>query len=378
MPYKELMNWDDSKRRWHRFFKGTMYRVVASSLGPNPTREATRAAANAWWQKKEAELNGYVPDLAEQLPINSPIVVTQADADRLIQEPEPGNSLKECGQSFLEIKCGGTKPRTLEEIAAYITKLDGNPESINEAYVERAYRSLKASPLSAGRKKKHWGFLKRFITFLWERRTIESLPRNLNALKFCVSPQEVKKYDIEKVREVLASPKSRLRLYAHLALNCGMVNTDIANLKKDETDLTRGTITRRRSKTGHHENVPVVRYKLWPETLDLLRKHQSSHPTLFLTNMRGNPLLDTRIEDGKAVRFDMIVQQWRRARPGIPLKGLRTFAATLLESHPTFGRCTSLFLGHSPKSIKDRHYAAPPQVLFNQALQWLHDQLFPT
>jgi hypothetical protein len=45
-------------------------------------------------------------------------------------------------------------------------------------------------------------------------------------------------------------------------------------------------------------------------------------------------------------------------------------------SHEIFGRVTSLFLGHSPKSVKDRHYSALPQGLLEDALNWLHEKIF--
>ncbi len=61
-------------------------------------------------------------------------------------------------------------------------------------------------------------------------------------------------------------------MYALLGLNCGMSNTDLAGLKKSEVDLKEGTLTRKRVKTGDNDNVPIVCYKLWPETLKLLKK----------------------------------------------------------------------------------------------------------
>jgi integrase len=393
MPYAEEMNWEKAKRRWHRYHKGVMYRVPASKLGPEPTREATRSAANDWWKRKEAELNGYVEeDLTEQLAQPRPMTVsndlivlpsgpmTRDEAARLLApKAEPGRSLKENGESFLKVKCGGMRPRTFEEIAAYIHSLDGTipVESIDEDFIERAYLKLEASKLSPGRKKKHWGFLRRFIRYLWERRVIETLPRNLDAHKFKVRPKKIKEYPIEKVRDMLATLKSRLRLYALLTLNCGMVNVDIAALRKDEVDLREGTITRKRVKTSAHDSVPDVTYQLWPETLERLKEHQSSHRTLFLTNMRGNALLETRIEGGKSKRFDMIVQQWRRADPGIPLKALRAFSASLLEAHPTYGRFAAHFLGHSPRGVAARHYVVPSKQLFCEALGWLHEQIYP-
>jgi integrase len=397
MPYHEEMNWDQSKRRWHRYHKGVMYRVPASKLGPTPTRDATRQSANAWWRRKEVELDSYSVDLAEQLAQPRPMIVSddlvalpsgpmsQEEAANLLapKSANPDRSIQACGQSFLTVIRVGMQPRTYEEVASFIQNFSKRPEFrageadveiINEDLVEKLYLQLCEAKLSDGRKKKHWGFFRRFVHYLWERRLV-AMPRNLASHKFQVSPQAVKTYPTAKVRHVLATLKSRLKLYALLGLNCGMTNVDIAALKKDEVDRKRGTITRRRSKTGDNDNVPTVRYKLWPETVRLLRKHQSTHPRLFLTNMRGNPLCGTRIEDGKSRRYDMVVQQWRRGGSCIPLKACRSISASLLESHEIFGRVTSLFLGHSPKSVKDRHYAAPAQGLLDEAVGWLHDQL---
>ena len=66
MPYKEDMNWDEGKKRWHRKYKGTMYRVVPATLDDDKTlprvmvysRDGSRAAANEWWRRKEADLEG--------------------------------------------------------------------------------------------------------------------------------------------------------------------------------------------------------------------------------------------------------------------------------------------------------------------------------
>lgn len=411
MPFKEEMSWDASKKRWHRMHKGVMYRVVASNLGPIPTRDATRFAANEWWHTKYLEIEGQPPEPDEYTRFFEEIkdgprsegqaLVDEIAADivplsaykRATEAMEAGltksakiaeRSVKACGESFLEVKRGGMRPRTYEEIAAYIQSLnkrkeflegEADVEMIDETLVEKMYLQLREGKLSDGRKKKHWGFFQRFVKYLWERRLID-MPRNLNAFKFQVSPKKVKEYPIDQVQQVMASLKPRLKLYALLGLNIGATNVDIANLKKDEVDLRMRTITRRRTKTGDNDNVPEVCYRLWPETVRLLNKYQSTHETLFLTNMRGNALVETRIEDGKAKRYDMVVQQWKRKKPGIPLKAFRSISATLLESHEIYGRCSSLFLGHSPKSIKDKHYAAPPQKLFDEAMSWLHDRLF--
>src|SRR5204862_4188004 len=64
MPYKEEMNWDSNKRRWHRMHEGGRYVVSPRQLDQDKslprvhvyTRDGSRAAANLWWQRKEAEL----------------------------------------------------------------------------------------------------------------------------------------------------------------------------------------------------------------------------------------------------------------------------------------------------------------------------------
>jgi hypothetical protein len=57
------------------------------------------------------------------------------------------------------------------------------------------------------------------------------------------------------------------------------------------------------------------------------------------------------------------------------MKLLRKTAASLLDSHPEFGRYSQLFLGHSPRTIADRHYIKPSQERFDAAVLWLGKQL---
>jgi hypothetical protein len=120
---------------------------------------------------------------------------------------------------------------------------------------------------------------------------------------------------------------------------------------------------------------------LWDETLALLEKHRSEHATLWLVSHRGTKLVDSRIENGKVKIKDLISQGWAAQRlkdlSPIPLAKFRNVAATLLETHPTYGRYVDYFLGHSPTSLKDKHYAAPSAELFDQAMSWLRQQIFP-
>jgi hypothetical protein len=54
-------------------------------------------------------------------------------------------------------------------------------------------------------------------------------------------------------------------------------------------DLRQGRLVHKRVKTHGQSNMPTVEYKLWPETLDLLRRFRSGHPDLFLVSKAGTP-----------------------------------------------------------------------------------------
>ncbi|HEY1068835.1 MAG TPA: hypothetical protein VGE52_22125, partial [Pirellulales bacterium] len=110
-----------------------------------------------------------------------------------------------------------------------------------------------------------------FVKWLWQSELIDALPRNLDAsnLRISKGPVEVETMKIAEVNRLLAEARDRTKLYLLLMLNCGMTQVDVADLKQAEVDLARGTVTRKRSKTSHHEGVPTVTYRLWPETLRL-------------------------------------------------------------------------------------------------------------
>jgi hypothetical protein len=46
--------------RWVKMFRGKRYRVSCAELGTPATIEASGEAANQWWKRKQAELEGAV------------------------------------------------------------------------------------------------------------------------------------------------------------------------------------------------------------------------------------------------------------------------------------------------------------------------------
>jgi integrase len=173
----------------------------------------------------------------------------------------------------------------------------------------------------------------------------------------------------EQVRQFLGQLTGRKRCWALLGLNCGMTAVDIAALEKSQVDLTRGRLVRRRVKTGANPNVPTVDYLLWPETIAALRECWSEDSVLALTSEDGTPL----VHHSERSTVNSIARAWTRARLPISHKAFRSISSTALTDSP-YANVTEHFLAHSPKSIKDKHYAAPPAQRFDQALLWLRDK----
>ncbi len=160
---------------------------------------------------------------------------------------------------------------------------------------------------------------------------------------------------------------------ALLGLNCGMTSVDMGTLRKEQ--VNGGRMVRKRVKTGDYANVPTVEYALWPETLKLLKENWSDDETLVLTSQDGTPMYTNAIEGEATPQKDLITQQWKRAKLPIQLKAFRSIAATRLESHREYGRYKTHFLGHSPKLLADKNYAAPSAALFDQGQLLLRDDV---
>jgi hypothetical protein len=229
-----------------------------------------------------------------------------------------------------------------------------------------------------------FGIARRFIKWCWTRRLIE-LPRNIESTdhRFGKGARKVETFQDEDIKTLLGKAGDRLKLYLLLMLNCGMLQKDISDLRHDEVDWTLGRIRRKRSKTRDHDDVPEVDYKLWPETFRLLKACRSD-PKMqesVLVTEKGKPLMPKGLaEDGRLTKSDNIQSAYRYLgkRLGIlkpkALKLLRKTSASKLESHGEYGRYVSHFLGHAPRTVKDRHYAAPSCELFDRAIDWLGKQ----
>jgi integrase len=186
----------------------------------------------------------------------------------------------------------------------------------------------------------------------------------------------------EEVRMLVERATGQLKLHLLLMANCGMYQIDISELRQEEVDWDAGRITRKRTKERNEVNVPIVSYKLWPRTLELLREHRSGDAERVLLTKSGRPWVVDRIEEGRRVKGDSIATNYAHLRRKLkgegvdvkPLKVLRKTSASLLDTDEVYGRYAEMFLGHAPRSIVDRHYRNPSGEIFDQAVTWLGEQ----
>jgi integrase len=110
----------------------------------------------------------------------------------------------------------------------------------------------------------------------------------------------------------------------------------------------------------------------------LLAKYRSKHPELALTNENGEPLLVETFVNGHTKKKDNVRSAYNRLATKLkidkPLKLLRKTAATKLGGNAKYSRFAQYFLGHAPTSVADRHYVAPSEKQFDDAVRWLGKQ----
>jgi len=436
MPCKYHMTWVAAGRRWIKKYNGKWYAISCRKLQVPETKEASWKAANAWWEEQK-RLADSAPPTEQDLRINhfrvwsmvqDWAVLDEASRERLVdtlvgagqyqkikaqaeqvvastvKTTPPDRTVKaqiEAWRTLLRSVCQSGQMsegrfdgycRNISTFAQWIGE-DAPIDTIDEAKMEGYFNHLS---IQVGAKKYSPTYAhtllmtaKQFISRLAEMKLIP-LPGNIRSRRFRFNhsaPTKIETFSVDEVRKMLAICEefsARTKLYILLMLNCGMYQADIADLHRDEVNWTRGTIIRARSKTRDRHG-PVVTYKLWPETLSLLRKERAKEGPLVLTTKDGNPLVRYWLEDGEMRRYDCVQAAWtvvakrlklRKMRLG--MKHLRKTSASILGQHPQFKFYANHFLADSPRSIADRHYVIPSEAEFFLALDWLRGELLRT
>lgn len=284
---------------------------------------------------------------------------------------------------------------------------DRSVTEINEEAVDRLYlhllgqvkarREWQAVPLKSGERKpgmkpsyaKQIFSTFKLFTYDLAGRKVIPCPANLGLTKFKF--RKGKKvpgsWTIEEVRQALACGDygEKTTCFLLLMLNCGMYQNDIAELRQDQVDWDKGTITRIRSKNEERDEdgdkILTVTYKLWGRTLELMEKYREPAGKLvFRTEKGGAYVVQSRKADGKMSRTDNVKSAYvrlcnRLGLPKKPLMFLRKTASNLIKQGP-HKDYADYYLAHTPKSLgEDRYYSLSEKDFF-KALTWLHDQIF--
>jgi integrase len=200
-------------------------------------------------------------------------------------------------------------------------------------------------------------------------------------------------WEDEDIHDLFATVTGPMKLHLLLMLNTGAYESDIGTWEKTTLDdkgkkiptfnRQARTITFKRHKEKHVEEVPTVTYHLWDETYKLLCQHEAEHESLLLTTSTNTSLwsrcLDEKTKKMKAkstigknyraYRKKMKKTQWGT------LDDLRKTSASKLRSHEgRFAKFTQYFAGHSPKGTTDTFYVKPSQEDFDKAVIWLGQQ----
>lgn len=258
-------------------------------------------------------------------------------------------------------------------------KIRGQDLVIYRSHLLKLVAETKLAPTTAGDR---LSSVKSFIRWLWQAEAITDLPRVLHPrsklLEIGKAAQKILTHTESEIATLLGQASERTRLYILLTLNTSMTQKVISELVYEEVDWEQGRNIRKRSKTKKSENVPLVSYVLWQETKDLLYKHRNERGIgRVLLNSRGESLLTERFgNDGKYWKMDNVRNAFDRLRRKTkidkPFKCLKKTSASLLRESERFNGVVGLFLGHAPRQVSEKFYAAAPQKLLDQAIDWLH------
>jgi integrase len=197
---------------------------------------------------------------------------------------------------------------------------------------------------------------------------------------------EMRAWTPEEYKAALGLSMPWFRAVLLLGANAGFTQQDASDLLDSEVDWDAGYIQRRRSKEKHVKAAPVVRYRLWPSTLALLREVRTGGDRVLSTSA-GNPIIREKMKDGRPVRSDSAAEYFeglrKRMKKVMPsfdgtFKGVRKMAAQMLEGHKTYARFVGHFLGHASRDMAHQHYTPHDQALFDRAVMWLGKQLGQT
>lgn len=315
---------------------------------------------------KEAELR-YFEFLSER-EVKQPIEI---NVSKLTVEDFVEKYLQSC---FTRYERGDISATWFEKIRISVCHFIDNLESgmpltkLNEMNLDE-YRNYTLSfpisaatnnPISPWTAKSRLDIVKLMVQWGYQMALIETLPRNLDGFSKVTIPEPtVNRFSRDEINTLYTAASERTKMFILLALNTGMGQSDISDLRINEIFIEEGRVVRKRSKTKVHCD-----FKLWHKTIVMLKKHGNLEgrpdDRVFLSNS-GQPLVREYFVDDKFNRTDAIRSAFFRLMKktktpnGRGFYSLRKTSASEIECIDP--AVCEMFLAHSEKGMK-RHYAA--------------------
>jgi len=286
------------------------------------------------------------------------------------------------------------KPATTKELRKYIALIikesgiwteNSDISETTSGTVSNFVSWLDAQKYHPATHNKILGFFQRFIRRAYAEELLEILPRNLllDENREKVVPRLVPTFSdvVAKINKLPAA----MRLWSILGLNCGCSNADLGALKWEDFDTNEWRLTRKRVKTETTDGkAPLVTYKIWPETIELLSRLPNRTGIIFVTST-GSPMYKSATviqEDGsvREISTDLFSSYWYREKnkPDFTVSKLRSIGGTAIEHDPAkrfISKHSILYLGRMPSTIDEKSYLAGSKTFMDEAIDYLHQHL---
>lgn len=404
--------------RWRKTYKGKSYSVTCADLGlPEHlwTELGSYQDANRWWEAKRRDIDKplevererivrrlkEIEDESDQLIVANkqflaevapevfapPVITTPSITigvaldqyyDLQLVNSEPSSLIRL--HSFVRDFKSLTLPLVDDQPGVVVLSADMPLTVIDEGKVLQVFHYVDKVKVEASSKVRYFGMFRAFVAHCAEMNLIPS-PKNIRSKKLTweVTTTAKEMPDWDEVRDFLKNLPDRLRLYALLALNTGMNNTDIAYLEEHQINFNRRTLRRKRVKTEGWVKVPTVLYYLWDETLHLLQQEIVKGAAYALLDKAGKPLyVESKNPGAKPKLYDKVKSQWRDTlgrsseRP-YTVKDFRDFGSLLLQNGPYRSYQVS-WLGHTPKEVHETNYSGEEDA--RDACKWMEQVIF--
>ena len=405
MPKTHQLTWDKARKRWKKKYQGRQFYFA---FGENKTDPDGYRQAVAAWEAKKVELDSVVENEQKSLdeagwssigsfarPNINQMRRMVEQFDGISTKPQPRvKTIGECLDEFkilinAKLAAGQIKQVTRNGLITGIGTIGRILErerpvtSLTTPRLIEIYTRLLKEMGEGERGDRSVGSLKGLINrFAIWCATAEYIPLPTilitKSREYSVKKRQKAIITFEKseITRLIENASERTQLYLLLCLNVGMYQADIAELAQSEVDWKNGFITRKRSK---EETAPVITWKLWPRTFELLKKFRSNHPTFVLVNENGDPLRVFADDDGNAKNKDNVRSAYERLCRKLQFKGktlkhLRKTSSTILGTQKSYRPFCQHFLDHTPETVADQVYVKPSQKIFNEAVMWLGRQ----